>query len=230
MSTARTGPQLYFVRHGETEWSLSGQHTGNTDIPLTEHGQEEARALLPWLREISFTSVITSPRQRARTTCALAGLGMEAEIESDLSEWDYGDYEGQRSDEVVAQRPGWTIFRDGCPNGETPAAISNRADRLIARLLTIEGNVALFSHGQFGSVLAARWIGLKVIEGQHLLLGPASLSILGNNPRHPDVRMISLWNANPTYLPRKCLSVETGSSVAVSRRLLTISANQARSI
>jgi broad specificity phosphatase PhoE len=128
---------------------------------------------------------------------------MKAEIEPDLSEWDYGDYEGQCSDEVLAQRPGWIIFRDGCPNGETPDAISNRADRLITRLLTMEGNVALFSHGQFGAVLAALWIGLKVIEGKHLLLGPALLSILGYNPSHPDARMISLWNANPAYPLRK---------------------------
>ena len=193
--------QLYFIRHGETKWSLSGQHTGTTDIPLTEHGRDEARSLLPWLQKIPFTGVLTSPRQRAQTTCELAGLGMMAELEPDLSEWDYGDYEGLRSDEIREQRPGWTVFRDGCPNGETPAFISNRADRLITRLLTMEGNVVLFSHGHFGSVLAARWIGLPVIEGQHLALGPASLSILGYNPSHPDVRVISLWNANPRHLP-----------------------------
>ncbi len=203
MSVVQAGPQLFFIRHGETAWSLSGQHTGNTDIPLTEHGQEEARALLPWLQEAPFASVMTSPRQRARATCSLAGLEMRAEIEPDLSEWDYGDYEGRRSDEILEQRPGWNIFRDGCPNGETPASISKRADRLIARLLTMKGNVALFSHGQFGAVLAARWIGLNVIEGQHLQLGPASLSILSNSPSHPDVRVISLWNFGPTYLLHK---------------------------
>jgi probable phosphoglycerate mutase len=130
-------------------------------------------------------------------------VGGEAEIEPDLAEWNYGDYEGLRSDEIREQRPGWTVFRDGCPSGESPAVISNRADLLIARLLTMAGNVALFSHGQFGAVLAARWIGLPVVEGQHLLLGPATLSILGNNPSHPDVRMISLWNASPNYLPRQ---------------------------
>ena len=202
MSAIQTGPQLYFIRHGETEWSRSGQHTGNTDIPLTANGEDEARALRPWLQQIPFTFVLTSPRQRARTTCTLAGLGGEAEIEPALSEWDYGDYEGRRSDDIRSQRPGWTVFRDGCPSGETPAVISNRADLLIARLLLMAGNVALFSHGQFGAVLAARWIGLPVIKGQHLLLGPASLSILGNNPSHPDVRMISLWNASPNHLPR----------------------------
>ncbi len=202
MSAIQSGPQLYFIRHGETEWSRSGQHTGNTDIPLTANGEDEARALRPWLQQIPFTFVLTSPRQRARTTCTLAGLGGEAEIEPALSEWDYGDYEGRRSDDIRSQRPGWTVFRDGCPSGETPAVISNRADLLIARLLLMAGNVALFSHGQFGAVLAARWIGLPVIKGQHLLLGPASLSILGNNPSHPDVRMISLWNASPNHLPR----------------------------
>ena len=202
MSAIQSGPQLYFIRHGETEWSRSGQHTGNTDIPLTANGEDEARALRPWLQQIPFTFVLTSPQQRARTTCTLAGLGGEAEIEPALSEWDYGDYEGRRSDDIRSQRPGWTVFRDGCPSGETPAVISNRADLLIARLLLMAGNVALFSHGQFGAVLAARWIGLPVIKGQHLLLGPASLSILGNNPSHPDVRMISLWNASPNHLPR----------------------------
>jgi len=202
VSAIQSGPQLYFIRHGETEWSRSGQHTGNTDIPLTANGEDEARALRPWLQQIPFTFVLTSPQQRARTTCTLAGLGGEAEIEPALSEWDYGDYEGRRSDDIRSQRPGWTVFRDGCPSGETPAVISNRADLLIARLLLMAGNVALFSHGQFGAVLAARWIGLPVIKGQHLLLGPASLSILGNNPSHPDVRMISLWNASPNHLPR----------------------------
>ncbi len=195
------GPQLYYVRHGETEWSRSGQHTGKTDIPLTAHGEGQARALAPWLRKIPFTAVLTSPRQRARATCALAGLGGKAEIEPDLAEWDYGDYEGLQSDEIRERSPGWTVFREGCPNGETPAVITDRADRLIARLSAMTGNVALFSHGHFGAVLAARWIGLPVIEGQHLLLAPASLSILGSNPSHPDVRVIALWNASPDHLP-----------------------------
>jgi probable phosphoglycerate mutase len=195
------GPQLYLIRHGETEWSRSGQHTGRTDIPLTSHGEDQARALLPWLRGIAFTAALTSPRQRARTTCMLAGLGAEAQIEPDLAEWDYGDYEGLRSEEIRKTQPGWTVFHDGCPNGETPAGISDRADRLIARLLAMTGNVALFSHGHFGPVLAARWIGLPVIEARHLLLEPASLSILGYNRSHPEVRVISLWNASPNHPP-----------------------------
>ncbi len=201
MNEIQSGPQLYFVRHGETEWSRTGQHTGKTDIPLTAHGEAEARALAAWLRQIPLTAVLTSPRQRARSTCGLAGLGERAEIEPGLAEWDYGDYEGLRSEEIRQQRPGWTVFRDGCPNGETPGAISNRADLLIARLLAMTGNIALFSHAHFGAVLAARWIGLPVIEAQHLLLGPASLSILGANPSHPEVRVISLWNARPDDLP-----------------------------
>ena len=187
--------RLYFIRHGETEWSLSGRHTGRTDIPLTAHGEDGARALAPWLGAIHFTRVLTSPLQRARQTCALAGRGGAAEIEPDLSEWDYGDYEGRRSLDIQKSRARWNLFRDGCPQGETPAQISDRADRLIAKLRNTQGKVALFSHGQFGSVLAARWIGLPVVEGQHFALSPASLSILAHNAHHPKVRVIELWNA-----------------------------------
>ncbi len=186
---------LYLVRHGETEWSLAGRHTGRTDIALTERGEDEARGLASRLRNIRFAHVLSSPLQRARRTCELAGLGAAAEIEADLAEWDYGDYEGQRSVDIRKQRAGWNVFRDGCPHGETPAQVSGRADRLIARLRTLEGNVALFSHGQFGCVLAARWIGLPLIEAQHFALGPASLSILGYDRHHPEVAIIALWNA-----------------------------------
>jgi broad specificity phosphatase PhoE len=188
---------LYFVRHGQTEWSLSGQHTGRTDIPLTARGEGEARALIPWLKQVRFDLVLTSPRQRARRTFELVGLSGEAEIELDLAEWDYGDYEGKLSSEIRQERPDWNIFRDGCPHGEMPVDVSDRADRLIARLCTMNGNVALFSHGEFGLALAARWIGLPVIKGQHFTLGTASLSILGYNPAHPEVRVIALWNATP---------------------------------
>ena len=165
---------LYFIRHGQTEWSLSGQHTGRTDIPLTAHGEDEVRALAPWLKPIQFTRVLTSPRQRAQRTCELAGLGQLAELEPDLAEWDYGDYEGKLSSDIRKERPHWNVFQDGCPGGEMPAQISDRANRLIARLCTMQGNVALFSHGEFGPALAARWIGLNVVEGQHLLLDTAS--------------------------------------------------------
>jgi broad specificity phosphatase PhoE len=198
VSARETGPlQLYLVRHGETEWSLSGQHTGRTDLPLTTHGEDESRALGPLLRAHTFTRVLTSPRQRARRTCELAGLGATAEIEPDLSEWEYGEYEGRRTVEIQKEWPGWNVFRDGCPGGEMPAQVSGRADRLIARLAEMDGNVALFSHGQFGQVLAARWIGLPVIAAQHFALDAASLGILGHEPTHPVVRVIALWNATP---------------------------------
>jgi probable phosphoglycerate mutase len=197
---AKTRLSLYLVRHGQTAWSLTGQHTGRTDIPLTAHGEDEARALAPWLGHIEFARVFTSPRVRARRTCELAGLGAGAEVEPDLAEWDYGDYEGKTSSDIRRESPGWTIFRDGCPGGESPADIAARADRLIARLDAMEGNVALFSHGHFGPSFAARWIGLPVVEGQHLSLGTASLNILGYNPDHPEIRMITLWNASPALL------------------------------
>ena len=158
-------------------------------------GGDGARELGQRLRDIQFARVLTSPRQRARRTCELAGLGSAAEIEPDLAEWDYGDYEGQRSANILQARPDWNLFRDGCPRGETPAQISERADRLIARLRVLEGNVALFSHGHFGRVLAARWIGLPVSEAQRFLLDTASLSILGYEPNHVESPVIALWNA-----------------------------------
>jgi broad specificity phosphatase PhoE len=189
--------RLYLVRHGETEWSLSGQHTSRTDISLTERGEQQARSLGEQLNETEFNGVFSSPRQRARRTYTLAELVQEAEIESDLAEWDYGDYEGRRSADIYEERPDWNLFRDGCPSGETPAHVSARADQLIARLRTLQGNIALFTHGQFGCALAARWIGLPVIEGQHFMLDPASLSILGYEINHPTVPAILLWNATP---------------------------------
>ena len=188
---------LYLIRHGQTEWSLSGQHTGRTDIPLTAHGEAEARALKPWIRQVPFGLVLTSPRQRARRTCELLGIGQAVEIEPDLAEWDYGDYEGKTSADIRKERPKWNIFRDGCPNGETPTQVSNRADRLIARLSAMTGNVALFSHGQISMALAARWIGVPLAAAQHFSIGTASLSVLGYSPNHPDVRVIALWNAIP---------------------------------
>jgi probable phosphoglycerate mutase len=191
-------PRLHYIRHGQTSWALSGQHTGRTDLALTPHGENEARALGPWLGKIAFTRVFTSPLQRARRTCALAGLGETAEIEPDLPEWDYGAYEGKTSAEIRAGRPGWDCLRDGCPGGESPADVAARADRLIARLRTMEGNIALFSHGEFGLAFAARWIGLPVEAGRHFILHTASLSILTTNPAHTHVPVIALWNATPT--------------------------------
>jgi len=191
--------QIYFVRHGETAWSLSGQHTGRTDLPLTQHGEAMARQLATTLKGIAFSWVLTSPRLRARATCELAGLGgsgdKSARTEPNLAEWDYGDYEGLRTAEIRKLHPTWDVWNDGCPGGETPAGVSERADQLIARLRELTGNVVLFSHGQFGRALAARWIGLPVAEGRHLAIDPASISILGSEIEHPDRRVISLWNA-----------------------------------
>ncbi len=191
----RSLSRLYLMRHGETAWSLSGQHTGRTDIPLTEQGEQDARQLAERLRTLEFGRVFTSPLQRARRTCELAGLGKVAKIEPDLAEWDYGEYEGKRPVDIRKARPNWNVFRDGCPGGESPAQVSERADRVIARLRTLEGNIAIFSHGHFGRVLAARWIGLQVRQAQHLLLSTASVSILGYEHNLAEVPAIVLWNA-----------------------------------
>ena len=190
--------KVCLVRHGETVWSLSGQHTGLTDLGLTAHGEGEARALAPRLQTFDFTHVLVSPRLRARQTCELAGFGAVSELEPDLSEWDYGHYEGLRSAEIRQDNPGWNIWRDGCPGGESPADVCARADRLIARLGAMAGTVALFSHGQFGAALAVRWIGLALVEGQHFALHTASVSLLGCDPQQPDRRTIEIWNESRT--------------------------------
>ncbi len=189
--------RLYLIRHGETEWALSGRHTGRTDIALTPYGEDQARMLAPTLSLIRFAHVFTSPLKRARQTCSLAGLDALAEIEPDLAEWDYGDYEGRRSTDIRATRPGWTVYRDGCPGGENAGQVSTRADRLIARLQALSGAVALFSHGQFSCSFAARWIGSPVSQGQHFKLGTAGMGVLGCNRSHPDIRVIEQWNTRP---------------------------------
>lgn len=189
--------RLYLVRHGETAWSLSGQHTGRTDIPLTEQGERDALELAERLRGMNFSRVFTSPLKRARRTSELAALNRVVEIEPDLAEWDYGDYEGRSAAEIRKGRPDWNVFRDGCPNGESPAQVSKRADRLIARLRTLEGDLAIFSHGHFGRVLAAVWIGLQIEQAQHFLLSTASLSILGYGHNLAEEPAIVLWNAVP---------------------------------
>lgn len=186
--------QVYLIRHGETAWSLTGQHTGRTDIALTENGEAEARELAPRLAPIAFSRVLVSPRLRARQTCALAGLAQESEIEPDLAEWDFGDYEGLLSADIRKTHPEWSSWRDGSPGGELPEDVSVRADRLIAHLNTMHGNIALFSHGQFGASLAARWIGLPIINGQHFVLDTASVSMLSHDPNHSNLRVITLWN------------------------------------
>ena len=180
---------------GKRAWSLSSQHTGRTDIPLTEQGENDARKLAGRLRAVKFSRVLTSPLQRARRTCELAGLNEGAEIEPDLMEWDYGDYEGQRPGDIRKGRPDWNLFRDGCPRGKSLAKVSERADRLIARLRTLEGKIAMFSHAQLGRLLAARWIGLPVVQAQHFLLSTASLSILGYEHDMAEEPAIVLWNA-----------------------------------
>jgi len=185
---------LYLIRHGETEWALSSRHTGHSDIPLTANGKDEARKLGPQLQGISFAHVLSSPLKRARQTCKLVALNGVPEIEPDLVEWNYGDYEGKKSVNIRRERRDWDVFRDGCPHGEMPAQVLARADRLIRRLRMLEGNVALFSHGQFGGVLGARWIGMPLENARHFPLGTASVSILGYDSDHPEVPVISLWN------------------------------------
>ena len=184
--------QVYLIRHGETEWSLNGQHTGVTDLPLTENGRKLAKRLEPILAKETFERVLTSPLERARKTCELAGLGERAAVDSDLMEWNYGSYEGLTSKEIRAQAPGWMLFTDGCPGGENPEQVGARADRLIARVREVEGNVALFAHGHIFRVVAARWLGLPPAAGCHFLLDTATLNILGYYQGIPAVK---LWNA-----------------------------------
>jgi len=186
-------PSVYLARHGETAWSLTGQHTGRTDLPLTERGERNARALAERLAGLHFDKVLSSPLRRARRTCELAGYGAVAEIDLDLVEWDYGEYEGRRTSEIRAGRPGWQLFRDGCPGGESPAQVGARADRVVGRLRAVQGNVLLFSSGHFLRVLAARWLGIEPGYGQYFLLSTASLSTLGyeHSLSQP---VISLWD------------------------------------
>src|SRR5580700_10270074 len=172
-------PVVYLARHGETAWSLSGQHTGRTDLPLTDRGERNARALGERLRGLTFSKVFTSPLLRATRTCELAGFGRAAEIDPDLVEWDYGQYEGRRTVEIHAERPDWQLFRDGCPGGESPEQVASRADRIIQRVRSMQEDVLLFSSGHFLRMLAARWLGLEPAAGRFFLLGTASLSAVG---------------------------------------------------
>jgi probable phosphoglycerate mutase len=184
--------EVYLIRHGETAWSVSGQHTGITDIPLTENGRKVARRLQPILSGEDFALVLTSPLQRARETCELAGLGLRAEIDRDLTEWNYGEYEGLTPKQVHAKAPEWMLFRDGSPGGETPEQAGARVDRLIARVRASQGHVALFGHGHIFRVFAARWLGLPTTAGCHFLLDTATLNILSYYRNIPAVK---LWNA-----------------------------------
>ncbi len=186
-------PVVYLARHGETAWSLSGQHTGLTDLPLTDAGERNARLLGSRLKGLSFSLVLTSPLQRAKRTCELAGFGAVAQVEPDLVEWNYGQYEGLTSAQIHERNPDWQLFRDGCPGGESPQQIGTRADRVLERIRQNSGNVLIFSSGHFLRVLSARWLGLDPSGGRLLLLSTASLSALSyeHNLEEP---VIKLWN------------------------------------
>jgi probable phosphoglycerate mutase len=187
-------PIIYLARHGETAWSLTGQHTGLTDLPLTERGERNASRLKQRLKGLTFAKVFTSPLQRARRTCELAGFGTVAEIDRDLLEWNYGEYEGRRTAEIRAERPDWQLFRDGCPGGESPAQVVTRADRAVSRLRAVQGDVLLFSSGHFLRVLAVRWIGIELTtQARCFMLSTASLSAVGyeDSLSRPVIR---LWN------------------------------------
>ena len=185
-------PKIYLLRHGETEWSLNGRHTGVTDIPLTENGRMIARLLQPILGREKFAMVLTSPLQRARETCELAGLSTLANIDRDLLEWNYGEYEGLTTEQIQQTKPNWSLFRDGCPDGESPLQIAVRADRIVAKIRAVDGNVALFAHGHILRVLAARWISLSESYGEHFLLDTATLNVLGYYGEAPAFK---IWNA-----------------------------------
>jgi len=192
-------PEIYLIRHGDTEWSLSGKHTGVSDIPLTEHGREQARLLRQELVTRNFQLVLTSPLRRARETCELAGLGARAEVDPDLMEWNYGDYEGLTSEQIHVHRPGWTIFNDGGgPGGETPEQVGVRADRVIARVRALKSDAALFAHGHILRVLAARWLGLAPGAGAHFLLDTATLCVLSS---YGGIAAFKHWNVSPGPAP-----------------------------
>jgi broad specificity phosphatase PhoE len=187
-------PIIYIARHGETAWTVTGQHTGLTDLPLTPQGEHNARALAGRLEGLNFTKVFTSPLQRARRTCELAGFGSLAEVDNDLVEWNYGAYEGRRTADIHAERPDWQLFRDGCPGGESPADVIGRAEKVLSRVRAVQGNVVIFSSGHFIRVLTARWIGLEPsVHSMSFLLSTASLSAVGyeHDLAKPVIR---LWN------------------------------------
>jgi probable phosphoglycerate mutase len=191
---------VFAIRHGETEWSLNGRHTGTTDIPLTDNGRRLAELLRPALSRRTFALVLVSPLQRARETCELAGVAGRAIIDPDLVEWDYGQYEGLTPREIDRQAPGWLIFRDGCPGGESPEQVGARADRVIVRARAVEGDVALFAHGHVLRVLVARWLGLPAGAGQHFLLDTGTFSVLAD---YHGVPALKTWNAPVIgYVPR----------------------------
>ncbi len=192
-------PVIYLARHGETSWSREGRHTGRTDLPLTPQGERNAQRLRERLDGLVFVKSLTSPLQRAKRTCELAGFGEVAEIDPDLVEWNYGDYEGVRTAEVRKKRPGWELFRDGCPNGESPADVAARADRVVARTRAMNGDVLIFSSGHFLRMFAARWLGLEPLFGRYLMLDTGSLSTLTYEHDLCDPA-IRVWNATEPTL------------------------------
>jgi broad specificity phosphatase PhoE len=205
--------RVFLIRHGETEWSLSGQHTGITDIPLTEHGRALPMKLAPILAKMKFARIYTSPLSRARETCELAGLGERAEIDSDLVEWNYGDYEGLTPKEIHAQAPDWMLFRDGCPGGEGAEDVGRRVDAVIQRVRAAEKDIALFAHGHVFRVFAARWIGLPPAAGCHFLLDTAAVSVLSY---YRGVPAIKRWNA-PVAVEGIEVSLGAGDSMEQRR-------------
>jgi broad specificity phosphatase PhoE len=213
-----TFPIIYLARHGETAWTITGQHTGLTDLPLTEHGEEMARRLGERLKGRTFAQVLTSPLRRAVRTCELAGFAAVAEIDRDLVEWDYGEYEGRLTVDIRAERPDWQVFRDGCPGGESPAQVAARANRVVERVRSVAGDVLLFSSGHFLRVLAARWIGADPSIGAGLMLSTASLSAVSHErANQPAIR---LWNdiAHITALVISAASVFVVSLLAAQDR------------
>lgn len=189
--------QVYLIRHGETAWSITGQHTGHTDIPLTERGEDEAQRIAERLHGLSFAQVFTSPLLRAQRTCEVASIPVDSVVLPDLSEWNYGTYNGLTLEQILEQRPDWNVFEHGCPDGESPAEVARRADRVVERLHGLNGNVAVFSHGHFLRSLAVRWVGLPLTEARRLYLSTGSLSILGFEHHNRNEPVIQLWNERP---------------------------------
>jgi broad specificity phosphatase PhoE len=187
-------PKLFLARHGDTAWTDSHQHTGRTDLPLNERGEEHARQLGEQLRQFTFARVFTSPLQRASKTCALAGFGARVEVDSDLVEWDYGRFEGTRESDILKERPDWELYRDGCPGGESPADVAARADRFIARVHGIAGDVLAFSSGHIIRMIAARCLGLPPGCGRFFFCDPASVGVLGFEHNSREQPIIRLWN------------------------------------
>jgi len=208
MKQSEDGARAFVIRHGETEWSLNGRHTGTTDLPLTENGRRLAERMRPLLAKETFVLILVSPMRRARETCELAGLGERAVIDEDLMEWNYGAYEGLTTSQIREGSPDWMLFRDGCPGGETAEQVGARVDRVIARARAAGGDVALFAHGHVLRALAAHWIGLEAAAGQHFLLDTGALSVLGAYQGSPAVR---IWNA-PLALSLTSRSTAGGNS------------------